>query len=120
MFRDSRRIMVGMRGMDDKVDEILSFLSHRFPGWCDVPGFPEFVVGLDEPLEELKLVLLKDGVSVLVLSAPGGCGKTTLAKMLCHDAQIRGILDFYLFIYSFINFGYLNVLNMVKRLDFSS
>ncbi|XP_027153277.1 probable disease resistance protein At5g66900 [Coffea eugenioides] len=89
MVRDSRRIMVGMRGMDDKVDEILSFLSHRFPGWCDVPGFPEFVVGLDAPLEELKLMLLKDGVSVLVLSAPGGCGKTTLAKMLCHDPQIR-------------------------------
>lgn len=90
MVRDSRRIMVGMRDVDEKVDEILSILSHRFPGWCDVPGFPEFVVGLDEPLEELKLMLLKDDVSVLVLSAPGGCGKTTLAKMLCQDAQIRG------------------------------
>ncbi|KAK2983306.1 hypothetical protein RJ640_011629, partial [Escallonia rubra] len=47
------------------------------------------VFGLDLPLEELKdVVLLKDS-SVVLLSAPGGCGKTTLAKMLCRDPKIQ-------------------------------
>jgi guanylate kinase len=30
-------------------------------------------------------------VSVLVLTTPGGCGKTTLVKMLCQDKDIKGI-----------------------------
>ncbi|KAK3004080.1 hypothetical protein RJ639_019024 [Escallonia herrerae] len=49
------------------------------------------VFGLELPLEELKdVVLLKDS-SVVLLSAPGGCGKTTLAKMLCRDPKIQDI-----------------------------
>ncbi|KAM7510332.1 hypothetical protein LguiB_009207 [Lonicera macranthoides] len=47
-------------------------------GYCDVPGLPDFIVGLDEPLKELKGMVLQNGVSVVVLSAPGGSGKTTL------------------------------------------
>jgi guanylate kinase len=34
--------------------------------------------------------LLKEEVSVLVLTAPGGCGKTTLVKMLGQDEEIKG------------------------------
>ncbi|KAG6666331.1 hypothetical protein CIPAW_01G024100 [Carya illinoinensis] len=40
---------------------------------------------------ELKIQLLKVEVSMLVLTAPGGCGKTTLVKMLDHDDHIKGI-----------------------------
>jgi replication-associated recombination protein RarA len=35
--------------------------------------------------------LFKDGVSIVVLSAPPGCGKTTLARLLCHDKEVEGI-----------------------------
>ncbi|KAF5799835.1 putative P-loop containing nucleoside triphosphate hydrolase [Helianthus annuus] len=36
-------------------------------------------------------MLLKDDTKVLVVSAPGGFGKTTLAKKFCHDNEIKGI-----------------------------
>ncbi|PRQ47848.1 putative P-loop containing nucleoside triphosphate hydrolase, leucine-rich repeat domain, L [Rosa chinensis] len=57
--------------------------------WCALPELPEFLVGLDEALSGLKMKLLKDGVSRLVLSAPGGCGKTTLATKFCQDKQVK-------------------------------
>lgn len=55
-----------------------------------VPELPRFTVGLDTHLKELKMKLLKNGVSMLVLTAPGGCGKTTLANMLYHDQDVKG------------------------------
>ncbi|CAH1443643.1 unnamed protein product [Lactuca virosa] len=61
-------------------------------GW-QVPGLQSGIVAFDEPLEKLKAEVVSDiGVDdrlVLVVEAPGGCGKTTLVKMLCHDAEIR-------------------------------
>ncbi|KAG6729373.1 hypothetical protein I3842_01G025400 [Carya illinoinensis] len=60
---------------------------------CVVPRFRDFVIGLDVPLKELKMQLLKVEVSMLVLTAPGGCGKTTLVKMLGHDDHIKGIYE---------------------------
>ncbi|XP_062018524.1 probable disease resistance protein At5g66900 [Rosa rugosa] len=54
------------------------------------PKLPQHIVGLDTPLMELKKMLLTDhGVSMLVLTAPGGCGKTTLATMFCEDEQVK-------------------------------
>ena len=55
-----------------------------------VPEPPDFTVGLDVPLKEVKMRLLKEEVSMLVLTAPGGCGKTTLVTMLCRDNEIKG------------------------------
>ncbi|KAM2622148.1 hypothetical protein TB2_026811 [Malus domestica] len=58
--------------------------------WCAVPQLPPLVVGLDFPLKELKRKLLKDkNVSMVVLTAPGGCGKTTLATKFCQDKDIK-------------------------------
>ncbi|KAG2724560.1 hypothetical protein I3760_01G023600 [Carya illinoinensis] len=57
---------------------------------CAVPEPPDFTVGLDVSLKELKMELLKEEVLMLVLTAPGGCGKTTLVKMLCQDEDIKG------------------------------
>ncbi|KAG6729346.1 hypothetical protein I3842_01G023800 [Carya illinoinensis] len=57
---------------------------------CAVPKPPDFTVGLDVSLKELKMELLKEEVLMLVLTAPGGCGKTTLVKMLCQDEDIKG------------------------------
>ncbi|RVW57586.1 putative disease resistance protein [Vitis vinifera] len=61
--------------------------EHENLGSCNAPGPPEFMVGLDVPLKELKLRLCEDGESRIVIRAPGGCGKTTMAKELCHDNQ---------------------------------
>ncbi|XP_009335764.2 probable disease resistance protein At5g66900 isoform X2 [Pyrus x bretschneideri] len=55
-----------------------------------VPKLPPLVVGLDLPLKELKGKLLKDkNVSMVVLTAPGGCGKTTLATKFCQDKDVK-------------------------------
>ncbi|XP_059623781.1 probable disease resistance protein At5g66900 [Cornus florida] len=62
---------------------------NEFVGSCEAPEAPKFTVGLDVPLQELRGRLLEDGAPVVVLSAPGGSGKTTLAKKLCHDVEIK-------------------------------
>jgi DNA repair exonuclease SbcCD ATPase subunit len=57
------------------------------------PEPPQITVGLDKPTKDLKNELFKDGMSTVVLTAPGGCGKTTLAKKLCHDEAIEGSIS---------------------------
>ncbi|KAB1201833.1 hypothetical protein CJ030_MR8G004369 [Morella rubra] len=68
-------------------------LAERDGGWVSysIPGPPEFSVGLDVHLKELKMQLLKEEVSLLLLTAPGGCGKTTLVKLLGHDEEIKDV-----------------------------
>ncbi|KAM3729473.1 hypothetical protein ACB098_12G015100 [Castanea mollissima] len=57
---------------------------------CVVPPPPEFTVGMDLPLMVLKTQLLNEKRQQILLTAPGGCGKTTLVKMLGHDQKIKG------------------------------
>ncbi|XP_035548343.1 probable disease resistance protein At5g66900 [Juglans regia] len=52
----------------------------------------DFIIGFEVPLKELKLHLLKKELNMLVVTAPPGCGKTTLVTMLCHDEQIKEYL----------------------------
>lgn len=53
--------------------------------------FPEFTVGLDGPfMMELKYKLLHGDDKVLNLHGLPGSGKTTLAKILYHDPQVKG------------------------------
>ncbi|XP_004296566.1 PREDICTED: probable disease resistance protein At5g66900 [Fragaria vesca subsp. vesca] len=56
---------------------------------CALPELPSLIVGLDIPLKELKMEFFKDEVSLLVLTAPGGCGKTTLATKFCQDQDVK-------------------------------
>jgi hypothetical protein len=58
---------------------------------CSVHKPPDFTVGLDVPLKVLKSQLLKEKEQQLLVTAPGGCGKTTLVTMLCQDKQIKSI-----------------------------
>nr|GLL26486.1 probable disease resistance protein At5g66900 [Ipomoea trifida] len=106
-LRDNKQIMAKMNVVDDKIDTLLRHRQNSesssggataivtpsaFSGWSDAPAVLDVVVGLDVPLQELKKMVLKveddEREPVLVISAPGGCGKTTLAKMLCHDLEI--------------------------------
>ncbi|XVE87188.1 hypothetical protein DITRI_Ditri18aG0096000 [Diplodiscus trichospermus] len=59
-------------------------------GSTKVPEPPGEVIGFDVPLKELKMKLLEDGVSVIVVSAPGGSGKSTLVKVLGRDEKVKG------------------------------
>ncbi|KAI3777086.1 hypothetical protein L1987_46880 [Smallanthus sonchifolius] len=80
--------------LEDGVDQVLSTVAKRAGGFSSSPnvlGLPDVIVGLNFHLKELKRVLLKEDNQVVTVSAPGGCGKTTLAKMLCHDDEIKGI-----------------------------
>ncbi|KAM0000750.1 putative powdery mildew resistance protein, RPW8 [Helianthus debilis subsp. tardiflorus] len=86
-------LSVKFRGLD-LGGEVVSSVTKRAGGFsnsCDVPGLPDVIVGLDFHVKEVKRVLLKDDNQVVIVSAPGGCGKTTLARMLCHDDEIKGI-----------------------------
>nr|XP_048335018.1 probable disease resistance protein At5g66900 [Ziziphus jujuba var. spinosa] len=56
---------------------------------CHVPALPSLIVGLDEPLRELKTRLVESDRRVLVVTAAGGCGKTLLAQMFCHDNEVK-------------------------------
>ncbi|CAK9320370.1 unnamed protein product [Citrullus colocynthis] len=56
---------------------------------CLVPPLREETVGLEKPVKELKLKLFKNGVQMLVVTAPGGCGKTTLALKFCNDKEVK-------------------------------
>ncbi|CAJ1942729.1 unnamed protein product [Sphenostylis stenocarpa] len=55
-----------------------------------VPEKPGFTVGLDVPFTKLKMELLSEPASIILLTGFGGSGKTTLATKLCWDTQIMG------------------------------
>ncbi|VVB18260.1 unnamed protein product [Arabis nemorensis] len=76
-------------GLSKRMDD-LSVHVPVFRDLCSVPKLDKVLVGLDWPLMELKKRLLANDVVNLVVSAPPGCGKTTLVTQLCHDPKIKG------------------------------
>ncbi|CAN6698428.1 unnamed protein product [Malus baccata var. baccata] len=93
-IRDMKDSSLSVRNIENVLSRIESnMVIPKQPdseAWCAVPQLPPLVVGLDFPLKELKMKLLKDkNVSMVVLTAPGGCGKTTLATKFCQDKDIK-------------------------------
>lgn len=73
----------------------LSLMTRGSSGWsCGVPLLNGDVIGFEDRVRDLKAMVLKDSevddCSVVVVSAAGGCGKTTLVTSLCHDPDIKG------------------------------
>ncbi|KAJ7963275.1 Disease resistance protein [Quillaja saponaria] len=87
MDRDALKISVKVKEMQSQI--ISSGVTERMEALSAPPQPPEFTVGLNGHVEVLKGRLLNSGVSVIVITAPGGMGKTTLAKMLCWDNEIK-------------------------------
>ena len=74
--------------MNQRMDSIRSVETPKVSFAVREP--PDFTVGFDMPMKELKTLLLKEEVTLLLLTAPGGCGKTTMVQMLCQDEKIKG------------------------------
>lgn len=99
--RDSKEILTEVKDIHEYIRKLSLMLgagtnkgrSGDLGGFesCAVRKAPEFVVGLSSSVRQLKKWLLDGGVSLKVVSAPGGCGKTTLVETLCHDSEIKGI-----------------------------
>lgn len=83
--------------IETAMHQILDILVHNknpVHGSRAVPVGATFTVGMEMPLRELKTKLLKDEtVTMLVLTAAGGCGKTTLAIKFCEDDEVKGRLS---------------------------
>ncbi|KAL4580566.1 hypothetical protein LXL04_016765 [Taraxacum kok-saghyz] len=90
-IRDIAKVLAVVNNTNVKVDWIYTDLRDKKQYGWRVPGPPIGIVAFGEPLEKLKAEVVGGGddYSVLVVAAPGGCGKTTLVKMLCHDDKIR-------------------------------
>lgn len=93
-IRDVKETLVSLRNIETVLHRIEGSLviqnqPEKINGWSSVPEPPPVTVGLDVPLKELKIKLLKDDVSMLVLTGAGGCGKTTLAKKFCQDQEVK-------------------------------
>ncbi|GJW58624.1 probable disease resistance protein [Tanacetum coccineum] len=81
--------LVGVRDGKNVLVEVKGGSS----GSSRVPLLHGNVTGFDDQVRALKAMVVKDPAgddcSVVVVSAAGGCGKTTLVTMLCHDPEIK-------------------------------
>ena len=89
--RTTLQTLVGVNDIRERMNNPNSDVRMRFGlRTPSVSRPPDYTVGLDLPLKELKMKLKKKEEQVLLLTALGGCGKTTLVKMLCWDDEIKG------------------------------
>ncbi|KAL4644920.1 hypothetical protein ACB092_02G199000 [Castanea dentata] len=81
-FKNVQRILDEIRALNRRLDQMI-LLNREIPRpvSCAVRECTEFT---------LKTLLLTEKVRLLLLTAPGGCGKTKLVEMLCQDEQIKG------------------------------
>ncbi|GAU17402.1 hypothetical protein TSUD_232780 [Trifolium subterraneum] len=88
--RDLMEVLTKVNGIFEFLMKNLGqFDGIQIRGLRGAPDEPQ-CIGMVEPLKKLKSEMMKDSVSVLVLTGLGGSGKTTLAKKFCWDKQIKG------------------------------
>ncbi|KAJ6288598.1 hypothetical protein OIU76_024560 [Salix suchowensis] len=97
----SNQVSSGVTQINDEIVKLRMTLSNgdrmdssnsniRLAGVCSPPLLKVDPVGFEIPLSELRIKLLKDETSQhIVISAPGGCGKTTLATALCQLEDVK-------------------------------
>ncbi|KAH7851938.1 hypothetical protein Vadar_018536 [Vaccinium darrowii] len=93
-----KRILEKVNGIDGRLERIETIgkrervcSGNGLVGCCEVPEVRVSVVGFEEAVREVKMLVVSGGEQVVVVSAPGGCGKTTLAKIVCHDEDVTGM-----------------------------
>ncbi|CAK7339411.1 unnamed protein product [Dovyalis caffra] len=99
----------------DRVISSKRYANTSLAGVCSPPQLKVDPVGLEIPLSELRIKLLKKEASPhIVLSAPGGCGKTTLATAICQHGDVKDKFKNNIF---FVNVPKLrNLLVIVKKI----
>lgn len=60
---------------------------------CSYDGLakPDFVMGLEKNIGNLKRILFQKEMSLVAVQGMGGIGKTTIALALCNDKEIKGV-----------------------------
>ncbi|KAF7828759.1 putative disease resistance protein [Senna tora] len=115
MARDQKETLVEVKEIHMQVKKLNMVARNdriEIRGLCSAPQPPPFTVGLDVPLMKLKVRLLQDGVSVLVVTGSAGSGKTTLAKMICWDEDVKGKFKDNIF---YVNFSKTPNLNIIVQ-----
>uniref|UniRef100_A0A7N2R223 RPW8 domain-containing protein n=1 Tax=Quercus lobata TaxID=97700 RepID=A0A7N2R223_QUELO len=86
----AQQTLAGVNGIRDQMNNQNLDVRMRFGlRTLSVPKPRDDIVGLDLPLKELKQLLSNKKEPLLLLTALGGCGKTTLVKMLFWDEDIK-------------------------------
>ncbi|KAJ0234359.1 disease resistance protein [Hirschfeldia incana] len=96
-YRDQLDLSVVVGNIDDKVDGLSKRMDSMsvapvplFTDLCSVRKLDKVPVGLDWPLMDLKKRFIdNDTAATIVVSAPPGCGKTTLVTHLCNNADVK-------------------------------
>ncbi|KAH7514768.1 hypothetical protein FEM48_Zijuj11G0125500 [Ziziphus jujuba var. spinosa] len=92
LTKDVHRKIMANKGKIGDFDQVFDPTVSTF--WYHGPDYdhhqlPEFIVGLETPLKELKIRLIKNGSPLIVVTGPGGCGKTLLAHRFCRDKHVK-------------------------------
>ncbi|KAF3781783.1 putative disease resistance protein [Nymphaea thermarum] len=109
--------LLSLKGLDEKLDVLggkrgmVVDLSDSTNG---PPRLPEKVFGLEGPLRELQTELFRKDVSVVGVCGLPGCGKTTLASMLCRDKIVRATFKERIFFFTVSNSP--DVLGILQRM----
>ena len=101
--RNVLRALVNMNLIPQKMDSVVD----RKGVPCTVRDAPDFRVGLDMPMKELKTLLLKEEVQLLLLIAFGGFGNSTMKQMLCQEDKMKGTtISLFLCVCIYVNLHY--------------
>ncbi|KAI3808583.1 hypothetical protein L1987_24537 [Smallanthus sonchifolius] len=86
------RMLTGSNALLDRTVSTATSRACGFSGSCSVPGLPEFIIGLDQRVAELKYMLLKEDTRRLVVSAPGGIfGDNILYVTVSTETSLKSI-----------------------------